>query len=65
MYNDYKSSMSANQVVGTEFSLDDSGRHFLKFNAKNEVSIETEPLMVKKKRFQMNKNNKRWTSYSR
>lgn len=47
-YNEYKDWMSANKVCGMEYSLDDTGKHFLKFNRfKNEVSIETEPALKK------------------
>jgi hypothetical protein len=51
-YNEYKNWMNANQVQGIEYNLDNTGRHFLKFNKfKNEVSIETEPSLVPKRRF--------------
>jgi len=61
--NEYKNWMSANQVQGIEYSLDNTGRHFLKFNKfKNEVSIETEPIVAKKRR--LISNTTRFRSYN-
>merc|ERR1712146_741028 len=63
VYSQYKNWMNANQVQGIEYSLGNTGRHFLKFNKfKNEVSIETEPIVAKKRR--LITNHARFNSYN-